>query len=120
MGFDACTFVPDGRLVTEDPVLSAAFAETADYVGKVAGGRDGFLDMGSLDCPDAIGFMERALGRRGGPEAGIWLPDELRAMCDAAQWPDPDSVPPDLRWAYWSARKFVEVCVEQGLGIWFF
>src|SRR4051812_25949777 len=84
MGFDADAFVPDGRSVRTDPVLSAAFAGAAEYVGKVAGGRDGFLELGSLDCPDSVGFMERGLGRCGGPEAGIWPPDEVRAMWDNA------------------------------------
>lgn len=119
MGFDADAFVPDGRCVTRDPDLSAAFAEAAEYVRRVAGGRDGFLHLGSLDCPDAIGYLVQALGRQGGSEAGIWLPEEVQAMWDAAQWPDPASVPPELLWAYWSARKFMEVCVEQGLGIGF-
>ena len=119
MGFDADAFVPDGRCVTTDPVLSVAFAEAADKVGQLTGGRDGFLHMGSLDCGHAIGFMEQALGYRCGPDAGIWSPEDVRRMWDAAQWPDPASVPADLLWAYWSARKFVEVCVDQSLGIWF-
>jgi len=119
MGFDADAFVSDGRCVTTDPGLLTAFTEAADIVGQLAGGRDGFLHMGSLDCSEAIAFMEQALGRRGGPGAGIWSPEEVRLLWDAAKWPDPASVPADLLWAYWSARKFVEVCVEQGLGIWF-
>jgi hypothetical protein len=119
MAYDADAFVPDGGYASQDPVLSAAFEEAEAYVRKVGGGVDGFLHMGSLDCHDAIGFMERAFGRCGGPGAGIWLPDDVRAMAEDADWPDPQCVPPDVLWAYWSARKFVDVCVEHGLGIWF-
>jgi hypothetical protein len=87
--------------------------------GKLPGGVDGFLDLGSLDCGDCISFLEKALGREGGPGAGIWPPEEVRAMSKAADWPEPASIPSDVLWAYWSARKFLEVCVEHGLGIWF-
>jgi hypothetical protein len=119
MGFDADAFAPDGRCPTTDPVLSAAFTVAANKAVELAGGRDGFLHMGSLDCGDAIGFMEQALGRQGGPDAGIWSPEEVRQMWDAAQWPDPASLSREPLRAYWSARKFVEVCVQQGLGIYF-
>ena len=119
MGFDADAFVPDGRCVTTDPALSAAFAAASEWVSRHTGGVDGLLAIGSLDCRAAIGFMERALGRAAGPSAGIWPPEAVRSMAEAAHWPEPESVPPDERWAYWSARRFVETCVEQGLGIWF-
>ena len=116
---DADAFVPDGRCVTTDPVLSAAFGRASEAARELGGGVDGFLDIGSLDCGQCIDFMERALGRTGGPAAGIWSTEEVRAMWEGADWPDPGAVPPDELWAYWSARKFVETCVEHGLGIWF-
>jgi hypothetical protein len=119
MAFDADAFVPDGRSLAEGSTLSVAFAAASEWVSQVTGSVDGYLTLGSLDCPQAISYLSRGLGRACGPEAGIWLPEAVQTMAANAQWPAHDSVPPDERWAYWSARKFVEVCVEQGLGIWF-
>jgi hypothetical protein len=119
MGFDVDAFAPDHRCVSRDPTLSAAFAAASEWVSGATGGVDGFLSLGSLDCGQAIDYLSRGLGRVCDPAAGIWPPDDVQAMAAAAQWPAPESVPPDEMWAYWSARRFLDVCVEQGLGIWF-
>ena len=119
MGFDADAFVPDGRSITSDPGLSAAFTAAAEWVVGTSGQVDGFLHIGSLDCGLAIGYLSRGLGRACGPDVGIWLPDEVRALAADAHWPDPVAIPADEQWAYWSARRFVETCLEQELGIWF-
>ncbi len=119
MGFDVDAYYPhEGSAVSTKAVIEAAFAEAADWVERHGGGRDGFLSLGSLDCGQSHEFLSRAIGRRIDPSIGIWLADEVRQLAAAAVWPDPDSIPADERWAYWSARKFLEVCVQHGLGIW--
>jgi hypothetical protein len=116
MGFDADAFLPDGGNVKDNPALAAAFTEAVRQVGERANKVDGFLEMGSLDCPACIDFLRQALGRT--PRSGeIWSPKELRALWDAAQWPELEAVSPDLHWAYWSAQKFLEVCVQFRLGV---
>jgi hypothetical protein len=119
MGFDLDAYVPDGRSMEDDSPLGRAFKTASDYVRETAGRVDGFLAIGSLDCGSSIQFVEDGLGRRCHPSEGIWTPEEVAHLANHAKWPDPDTVPEDLRWAYWSARKFVDVCVEQRHGIWF-
>src|SRR4051812_45045333 len=118
MGYDVDAFAFDGRDKLSDPTLSAAFAEAAEAARRLGHGVDGFLDIGSLDCGDSIHFLEEALGRRCGTGTEPVPAEELRAVSETTRWPDPATVPPDRLWAYWSARKFLEVCVEHGLGIW--
>ena len=85
MGFDVDAFIPDSR-TWDDPGLSAAFAAASKRVVATAGGVDGFLDIGSLDCSQAIGYLSRGLGRECRPDMGIWLPEEVRA-CDGSWLP---------------------------------
>lgn len=118
MGYDVNAFAFDGRRVGKDPILSAAFAEVTEAARGLGHGVDGFLKLGSLDCGASISFLEEALGRRCGTGTEPLQAEELRALSDNARWPEPASIPTDLLWAYWSARKFLEACVEQGLGIW--
>ena len=120
LGFDVDAFYADaGSEISTKATIKAAFAEAAEWVKKQAGGRDGFLSKGSLDCSHSIAFLQSAIGRKFEPSKGhIWSADEVRRLAETAQWADPATVPDDELWAYWSARKFLEVCVQHGLGIW--
>ena len=120
MGFDVDAYCPDeGSAVSTKAAVRAAFAETEQWLTENAGGCDGFISLGSLDCGQSIRYLERAIGRTFEPSAGeIWPAEEVRQLSESASWPDPATVPEDERWAYWSARKFLEVCVQHGLGIW--
>lgn len=117
MGYDVDAFDFEGRSKSRDPELSAAFAAASVLVQSLGHGVDGFLSIGSLDCSASVSFLEEALGRKCGTGTGPILPDELKALSASARWPEPATVPEDRLWAYWSARKFLDVCVEQGLGI---
>ena len=118
MGFDVDAFNPGGS-ASKDATLKAAFADAEDWLLRNAGGCDGFISLGSLDCSLSITYLEQAIGRKFEPSKGdIWPPEEVRALSNAAVWPDPATVRDDQRWAYWSARKFLEICVEHGLGLW--
>lgn len=120
MGFDVCAYYPNkGSAVSTKAVIDAAFAEAEQWLIANAGGCDEFISLGSLDCPQSIGHLERAIGREFKPsETGIWPAEEVRQLSKAATWSDPATVPEGERWAYWSARKFLEICVQHGLGIW--
>ena len=120
LGFDVAAYYPDaGSAVATKDEIEAAFAEAKEWRQKKGGGYDGFIGLGSLDCGQSIMFLERAIGRTFEPtKAEIWLAEEVRQLFEAAVWPDPASVGEEERWAYWSARKFLEVCVKHGLGIW--
>lgn len=119
LGFDVDAYYGDeGSEVSTKAAIEAAFAEAADWAQRHGGGCDGFLSLGSLDCVQSQELLSRAIGRTIAPSIGIWPADEVRQLAAAAVWPDPNSIPADERWAYWSARKFLEVCVQHGLGIW--
>ncbi len=118
MGFDIDVWSPRGGDATTDPAVLNAFAEADRQARTIAGGVDGFLHMGCLDCGDCQRYLFDALGRDGRP-GEIWPPEELLALSQTARWSDPESVPDDLRWAYWSARKFLDVCIGHDLGVWF-
>jgi hypothetical protein len=49
MGFDVDVFVPDGGSASSNPVLKKAFQDAVEWLLENAGGRDGFLHLGSLD-----------------------------------------------------------------------
>jgi hypothetical protein len=117
MGIDVVAYYPDSVSTKEE--IDAAFAEAEAWLLKNAGGCDGFIRLGSLDCSQSIGFLERAIRRTFEPSKGeIWAAKEVRQLSESANWPDLATVPDDERWAYWSARKFLEICVEHHLGIW--
>lgn len=119
MGYDVDAYYPDeGGAVSTKATIEAAFAVAADWAERHGGGCDGFLSLGSLDCSRSREFLAHAIGRTIDPSIGIWLAEEVRRLAAAAVWPDTDSLPPEERWAYWSARKFLDVCVRHGLGIW--
>ena len=117
MGYDVDAFAFEGRSNTRDPELTAAFAAASALVQRLGHGVDGFLSFGSLDCSASVSFLEQALGRRCGTGTDPILPDELKTLSASARWPEPATIPEDQLWAYWSARTFLDVCVEQGLGI---
>jgi hypothetical protein len=120
LGFDADAYYPDeGSAVSTKAAIEAAFAEAERWLTQKAGGCDGFISLGSLDCLQSIRYLEQAIGREFKPSEGeIWPAAEVSQLSEVATWSDPATVPEDERWAYWSARKFLEVCVEHGLGIW--
>ena len=120
MGFDVDAYYPDaGSEISSKETIEAAFAKAETWLLENVGGCDGFISLGSLDSGPSIAFLERAIGRKFKPsDPEIWPADEVRQLAKNAHWPGPESVPTDERWAYWSARKFLEVCVQHGLGIW--
>lgn len=119
MGFDVDAYHLDEGSATSRPhAIRAAFGEAERWLIENAGGCDAFISLGSLDCSQSIQYLERAIGRTFEPSVGdIWSSEEVRRLSEAAVWPDAGSVPADERWAFWSARKFLEVCVRHGLGI---
>jgi hypothetical protein len=119
MGWDADAMIWEEKRhesVRNDPNLASIFAAAAEEVRTLAGGVDGFLHFGSLDCSDCEWFLEQATGRDAW--SGIWLPEEVRNIAASAEWPDPVTIEPGSLWAYWSARRFLDLCAEYGLAIW--
>ena len=115
-GFDVCAY-PGER--SNDPLIDAAFQSASEWVKTHKQGVDGFLKLGSLDCSNSIYYLEQGIGRRCVPWTGIWAAEDVAALAKKARWPDESEIAPEELWAYWSACKFLEVCVSEQLGIWF-
>jgi hypothetical protein len=97
-----------------DPDLRAAFAAATEEVLEKAGGVDGMLERGGLDCSDCGQMLERATGQSVYTYTD-WSVAKVRRLNKKANWDfEPES---GEEWAYWSARKFLEVCAEHGLSV---
>lgn len=117
MGFDVDCYKPNSTFSQE--AIRAAFAEACESVRAICGTCDGFLELGSLDCSSSIDYLAQAFGQDyESMKEVFWLADEVRRRAATAVWPDPADVREEWRWSYWSARKFLEVCVRYELGIW--
>jgi len=119
MGYDIDAYYPDsGSQISSKDTINAAFLEAEKWLIQNECSYDGLISLGGLDCGMSKKYLQQAVGRTIDPSIGILSAEEIRKLADAANWPEPESVPPDELWGYWSARKFLEVCVEHGLGLW--
>lgn len=118
MGYDIDAFIGAVPLEVWETTVAAAFEAAEGEARVLGGGVDLFLHMGSLDCGLSKHYFEEAVGRRFDDTTQILPAAEFRKLAEKARWPDPADVPPGDLWGYWSARKFFDVCVAHGLGIW--
>jgi len=59
LGFDVDAYYPDeGSAVSPKVSIKAAFADAEHWLKANAGGYDGFISQGSLDCGQSIGCLE--------------------------------------------------------------
>lgn len=91
-----------------------AFLLAVDEVKTLTGAVDGSLIRGGLDCSDCCKMLEEATGASCYDEVG-WSPERVKQLNESADWRIPFGK--DDAWAYWSARKFLEVCAELKLSI---
>jgi hypothetical protein len=120
VGYDIDAYYgSEGSEISSVETIKAAFKEAHQWCMDNGYGCDLLLQLGSIDCGLSQQYFQEAIGRQIDPKTmGIWLPDEVRQLAAQARWPDPDSIPVANRGYYWTARKFLEVCVEHGLGVW--
>ena len=65
-----------------------------------------------------LSSCHRALTRVTGKplrEPDVWSAEDVRRIGEAANWGLPPDFPESV--GYWSARRFLEVCVDHGLGL---
>lgn len=117
MGYDIDAFIGDVPLEVWETTVAVAFQAAEEEARTLGGGVDIFLSLGSLNCGQAKQFFEEAVGRHFDDTTQILPAADFRRLAEQSRWPDPADVPLDELWAYWSARKFFEVCVAHGLGI---
>ena len=98
----------------EDKNIDRLFEGAENYVKEKTGTVDGFLRLGSLDVSRCAYMLEQATGKNCWDEKG-WTEEEVKRFNETANWDfeynDEDA------WAYWSAKKFLEVCAEANLSV---
>ena len=98
-----------------DETLRVAFESAAESVKEKAEWVDGLLPLGGLDlsgCGEAINAMSDLEAWSDGATA-----EEIRELVCSDSWEyavRPHHITP-CEW--WSARKFLEVCAQYGLGV---
>jgi len=108
MGWDAHAVKTKGHI--------AKFKAAAKMVVEECGSVDYLLARGSLDCSACARSLEEATGGYAWDEFG-WTAEQVKAYSERAIWPDMGDINPDKRWAYLSAKAFLDVCAKIGTGI---
>jgi len=98
----------------KDSDLRKAFNDAAERVYKKAGSVDWLLERGALDCSDCANVLEDILGIDTYDE-NLLTNRQLVAASEGKIWCNDKKKHSD--WAYYSAKEFVRVCIEKGLGI---
>ena len=115
MGWDAFSSVKTlDDCKPKHPEPRRLFRNAHLYVKRKAGSVDGYLEYGSLDCSDCRRMLEEATGESCYDENG-WSKEKVRDLQKSANWNF--EYDPEDAWAYWSARKFLEVCAKLNLSI---
>jgi hypothetical protein len=126
MGWDACS-TKNGKAIfvgkkngsgleVPDPTLAKAFSEANERVKKTATFADWLLQYGGLDCSNCAEYLKAHTTMDPWREA--LSPVEVIELNQQMQGSEPPVHADDL-WAYWSAREFLRVCAEHGLGVTF-
>jgi len=119
MGWDAHTKIEteivNNRLRIKNKAIRESFKKAYVEVKKIAGAVDGFLDFGDLDCSTCRDMLTKATGINGYEDG--FTSDQVVELNKNANWNF--KFPEEDAWAYWSARKWLEVCAELKLSIYF-
>jgi len=70
--------------------------------------------MGGLDCSECARMLEKATKMNAWDENG-WDVEKVKTLHSSADWKF--NYHKDKAWAYWSAKKFLEICAENNLSI---
>jgi hypothetical protein len=92
-----------------NPILDAAFRQAAKDARQLGGEADVLLELGALHLRECADMLRQATGLD--PYLKGWSSGEVQQ----ANWNF--NYGKDQRAAYWSARKFLETCAEQQLGV---
>lgn len=116
MGWDAHSSAKKDWAVNKlkDPDINRLFKNAEAYVIRKSGRVDWYLRMGGLDCSACADMIEKATGRSPYVKNG-WGKDLVKAINKTANWDF--KYEPDEAWAYWSAKKFLEICAKANLSI---
>ena len=116
MGWDASITKNNKSLRLEDvsPTIKQAFEQASDNVWKTAGAYDAGLNYYGLCTNKSASCLSKAMDVSPYDEDG-WSADKVKELYANSKWIVPESK--DDWWAFYSAKAFVEVCIEHDLGI---
>lgn len=115
MGWDACSSAKQAGSTRKliDPDIDKLFRNADAFVKRKAEFADAGLRIGYLDCSECAHMLERATGK--GAWGDGWSVEQVQQINKEANW-DFKFIKEDS-WAYWSAKKFLEVCAKANLSI---
>jgi hypothetical protein len=99
------------RLV--DKGMRKAFNNADKFVKSKTGTVDWYLHMAGLDCSSCAEMLQKATGRDCWGED--WKSEKIEKINESANWDFEYST--DEAWAYWSAKKFLELCAKFKLSV---
>jgi len=100
--------------IFENPEIGKLFKEAAKFVAQKTGSVDGGLACGVLNVSACAYMLEQATDKSCWNEKG-WSVKEVKQMQQFANWDF--EYDKNEGWAYWSAKKFLEVCAAAKLSI---
>lgn len=112
MGWDASSDMYNYRKQEfVDKVIGLAFVNASKEVVKTAKFVDSGLAFGDLNCKDSRNMLKKAI-----PEHNFFEDLKVQDVIEMEEnWDFKYSE--EESWAYWSARKFIEVCKKHNLSI---
>lgn len=116
MGWDAFTKIERGENKLINDQLDIAFKNAASFVKKKTGRVDPELHLGMLDNSCCAHFLYKATGVSVYDQEG-WSINKVHLIRKKANWNF--EFDKEFSWAYWSAKKFLEVCARKNLAIYF-
>ncbi len=103
------------RCMIDDPWLRRCFSKASRYVENIANGVDPGIIRAELTDIRCANMLETATGKSCFPPKKYWSVSEVQGLFDNQCWDFP--VEKEQLPYYWSALKFLEVCIKEKLSI---
>lgn len=120
MGWDAISSASDywikSSTVISKKKMRKDFKDASQYVSDIAGWVDGGLECGVLGLSGSAYMLERLTGRTAW-DPNPWSPDFVKEMYDKITQHEVLDGDEDEKAAYWSVRKFMEICAKYNLSV---
>jgi phage FluMu protein Com len=117
MGWDAHTNAEKDwdKKCLKSKKLNNAFSKADEFVKKKAGSVDCYLFMAGLDCSACAKMLEEATGKSCYDDD--WEAKNIEKIYLKSNWNF--EYKQEDTWAYWSAKKFLELCSKFKLTVTF-
>lgn len=99
----------------KDKAIGKLFNQADKEIREKTGNVDWGFDKGLLDTSDCANMLEKATGKSCYDKPYRWSAKQVKQYNQSANW-DFEFELGDA-WAYWSAKKFLEICAGNNLSI---